>query len=63
MAKVKLLQHGWTVVPAVICLSYDLDEALIGLAEKLEFGGKPITDIKNLHRVMWHPRRFHQNQS
>ncbi|MBN1367812.1 MAG: hypothetical protein JW967_07785 [Dehalococcoidales bacterium] len=47
MAKVKV-QTAWLDSCAGCHMSMlDLDEALIGLAEKLEFGSSPITDIKH----------------
>ncbi len=46
MAKVKV-QTAWLDSCAGCHMSFlDLDEALIGLAEKLEFGASPVTDIK-----------------
>jgi NAD-reducing hydrogenase small subunit len=46
MAKVKV-QTAWLDSCAGCHMSLlDLDEALIGLVEKLEFGASPITDIK-----------------
>ncbi len=46
MAKVKIAT-AWLDSCAGCHMSFlDLDEALIGLAEKLEFGASPVTDIK-----------------
>ena len=47
MAKVKV-QTAWLDSCSGCHMSIlDLDEALIGLADKLEFGSSPITDIKH----------------